>query len=233
MQLGAVRVPLVLRWFGPYAWQENNTIRRFEYPWAFDQIEDVGGPLKVLDVGAGMSGLQFTLAQAGHEVHAVDPGMKAKGRGWEVDSEFHAALSRAYRAPVKLWPTTIGEAGLPDTSFDIVLSVSTIEHFAPDDIHEFVRETRRILRPTGRIVLTIDLFIDIAPFTSQPTNTFGQNVDVRRLLNDLGAELEVGRPDELYGFEGFDPERIQSALGEYLVGELYPGLTQCLVARLT
>lgn len=231
LRLGARRIPWLLRWFGPYAWQENNTIRRFEYPWVFARIQDLGRPVSVLDVGAGMAGLQFTLAQAGHEVDAVDPGMNAKGKGSVLNPDFHAILGRAYKAPVVLWPTTIGDANLPDDSFDVVLSVSAIEHFAPDDIAEFARETRRVLRPSGLLVLTVDLFIDIEPFTSRPTNRFGRNVNVRQLLDAMHAELVDGIPEELYGFQGFDPERIQSSLGDYLVGERYPGLTQCLVAR--
>ncbi len=231
LRLGGKRVPWLLRWYGPYSWQKNNTIRRFEYPWVFEQIQDLGRPVKLLDVGAGMAGLQFTLAQAGHDVHAVDPGMNAKGKGTALDPDFHAALGRAYKAPVTLWPMTICDAGFSDNSFDVVLSVSALEHFAPDDVDQFVEEARRILRPGGLLVLTVDLFIDIKPFTSRATNRFGRNVNLRQLLDAAGAELVEGTPSELYGFAGFDPERIQSALGDYLVGEGYPGLTQCLVAR--
>ena len=229
--LGGRRIAPVIRLFGPYAWQPNNTIRKFEYPWVFEQLSRPGRPLKVLDVGAGMAGMQFTLAAAGHDVHAVDPGMAARGKGWEVDPDFHAYLGRTFRGPVTLWPATISQAGFADASFDAILSISTIEHFAPADLAEFAREARRILRPGGLLVLTIDLFVDVEPFTSREANRYGVNIDVRELLEACDAELVEGRPEELHGFEEFDPERIQSDLGEYMLGAGYPALAQCVVAR--
>jgi SAM-dependent methyltransferase len=230
--LGGRRNPLVLRYRTPYAWQTNNTIRRFEYPWVYERIQAAGRGLRILDIGAGMAGMQFTLAQAGHEVHAIDPGMSAKGRGWRLDPGFHARLSKAYSAPVTLWSTTMAGADLQEESFDVVLSVSTIEHFAPEDLVEFSREARRLLKPGGLLVLTIDLFIDVEPFTSRTSNPYGRNIDVKALLEDCGAELVEGLPAELHGFAGFDPNRIQANLSSYMVGEGYPGLTQCLVARI-
>lgn len=35
------RHPIVLRYRSPYAWQPNSTIRRFEYPWVFEQIQEL------------------------------------------------------------------------------------------------------------------------------------------------------------------------------------------------
>lgn len=220
-----------LRYCSPYAWQTNNTIRRFEYPWVFDQLEGLRRPLRVLDIGAGMAGLQFTLAQCGHEVHAVDPGMNANGKGWQLDIDFHARLARAHKAPVKLWPTTISGAEFHDDSFDVVLSVSAIEHFAENDLAEMTREVRRVVKPDGLIVLTVDLFLDVYPFTSRHSNTYGRNVDIRALLSALDADLVDGDRQELYGFSAFDPEHILTNLSVYAIGEGYPGLSQCLTAR--
>ena len=50
------------RWRGPFGWQPNNSIRVFEYPWAYHVIHHRGRGLRVLEVGGGLSGLQFVLA---------------------------------------------------------------------------------------------------------------------------------------------------------------------------
>jgi 2-polyprenyl-3-methyl-5-hydroxy-6-metoxy-1,4-benzoquinol methylase len=221
---------LRLKLAGPYAWQSNNTTRRFEYPWAFEQVRALGPKLVIADVGASLAGLQFTLAQEGHEVHAVDPGMNATGVGWEVDPTFHQLLAETYKAPVRLHPTTFDEAGFADASLDVVLSVSTIEHFGPDDLVTFAQSARRALKPGGHVVLTIDLFLDLFPFTDRERNRWGTNISVAAVVEQLGATLVVGDPSVLYGYPGFDARRVQADLGAYMIGQ-YPTLTQCLVAR--
>ncbi len=221
----------VARYLGPYAWQKNNSLRNFEYPWAYEQLAALGNRLSVVDVGAGLGGFQFSLAQAGYAVHAVDPGMAARGRGWDLDPDQHAFLSKVYDAPVTLHPTTLGGAGFMDQSVDALVSISTIEHFAPEDLAELARETRRVLRPGGHLVLTIDLFLDVAPFTTRESNEYGANFDVKRLLDEIGATLVTGDTEVLVGYSEFDPDRIQSNLSQYLIGSMYPALSQCLVAR--
>lgn len=224
------RNPLRLRLVGPYAWQKNSPARVFEYPWAHEQISKLGSQLAIADVGASLAGLQFTLAQEGHEVHAVDPGMKASGLGWNVDPTFHRLLSETYRAPVQLHPTTLEDAGFADNSLDVVLSVSTIEHFGPGELATFAEAARRVLKPGGHLVLTIDLFLDLVPFTDREENHWGRNMNVGALIDALDATLIVGERPLLYGFPEFDARKVQAGLSEYLVAE-YPALTQCVVAR--
>jgi 2-polyprenyl-3-methyl-5-hydroxy-6-metoxy-1,4-benzoquinol methylase len=224
------RSQLRLRLAGPYAWQSNNTTRAFEYPWAHEQIHGLGSKLVIADVGASLAGLQFTLAQEGYEVHAVDPGLNATGVGWEVDPTFHQLLAETYRAPVTLHPTTFDQAGFDDGSLDVVLSVSTIEHFGPEDLDAFAQSARRALKPGGHLVLTINLFLDLVPFTDRERNRWGTNMSVAALTEALGATLVVGDPKVLYGFPEFDARQVQADLGQYMIGT-YPTLTQCVVVR--
>jgi SAM-dependent methyltransferase len=214
----------------PYGWQHNNTTRAFEYPWAYEQVDRLGAGRTVVDLGGSMTGIQFSLAAAGHHVVNVDPGMAARGKGWPLDAEGHGRLSECYRAPVTLVPETLPKARLEENSVDVLLSISTLEHLTPSDLDELVAEVPRILRPGGHAVLTVDLFLDLEPFTARKHNEYGVNIDVSRLLETLGLELELGNRGELNGFPEFDPDRVQSALGSYLIG-VYPVLAQCLVAR--
>lgn len=227
-RLGHSRLRLLLA--GPYAWQSNNSTRAFEYPWAHEQIQRLGRKLVIADVGASLAGLQFTLAREGHEVHAVDPGLNASGLGWQVDPAFHQQLAETYRAPVQLHPTTFQEAGFAQDSLDVVLSVSTIEHFGPDELQAFADSARRALKPGGHLVLTIDLFLDLVPFTDREQNRWGTNMSVAALIETLGATLVVGEREVLYGFPEFDARRVQADLSNYMIGA-YPTLTQCVVAR--
>jgi SAM-dependent methyltransferase len=224
------RTTLGIRRCGPFAWQWNSSLREFEYPWAFERIQSRGRPLTVVEIGGGMSGMQWVLARAGHRVVNVDPGLAARGKGWELSAERHDQISRALRAPVELAPVTLGEAGLEDASADVLLSISTIEHFAQADLAEFAEHARRILRPGGIAVLTIDLFLDLTPFTAETRNRYGTNVNVRELLESCGLALVDGRPQETYGFPDFDHRSVQADLGRLFVGT-YPALSQCIVAE--
>jgi hypothetical protein len=228
-RLGRNRLSAI--YIGPYGWQLNSSTRTFEYPWVYEQISSIGRPLAIADVGASHAGMQFTLAAAGHGVHAVDPGLNAHGTGWSLDPAFHALLQRTYRAPVELHPCGLEDAAIGDGSLDILLSISAIEHFSDEDLDAFITAGRSLLRRDGQVVLTIDLFLDLAPFTSRKRNPLGTNVDVRAIVDGLGADLLTGEPSELLGYPEFDADRIQSNLSQYFVGSgMYPTLVQCLVA---
>ena len=225
-----------MRYLGPFAFQPNNSTRQFEYPWAYSKIVEHADAnrrrLRVVDVGGSLGGLQWVLAREGHEVINVDPGLSARGLGWDVDPGSHRALSRAFHAPVRLIPTTLGAAGIEAESVDVVLSVSTIEHFAEPDRAEFATHAARILRPNGIAVLTIDLFLDVRPFAPAERNQYGTNVDVYALLAQSGFALRDGRRSELLGFPEFSAPTVLEHLSRYLIGAQYPALAQCVVAQI-
>lgn len=223
---------LAARWRGPFAWQPNNDTRSFEYPWIHEQISARGKALRILEIGGGLSGLQFVLASEGHRVVNVDPGLEAKGKGWALDPNLHRRLARTYGAPVALEPTTIERATLKANSFDVILSVSALEHFAAEDLEAFSDAVPRLLQPSGVVILTVDLFVDLLPFSTRPSNAFGTNINLQTLLSRAGLKLIYGDPAELHGFPGFDARKILERLPEYLLGTGYPSLTQCVVAEL-
>jgi 2-polyprenyl-3-methyl-5-hydroxy-6-metoxy-1,4-benzoquinol methylase len=230
------RRAMAMRYLGPFAYQPNNSTRQFEYPWAYSEIAEhcaaTGGrALRVVDIGGSLGGLQWVLARDGHDVVNVDPGLEARGVGWDVNAASHDALSHAFRAPVRLIPSTLANANLEAESADVLLSVSTLEHFAPSDLAEFATHAARILRPDGIAVLTIDLFLDVRPFAPADHNEYGTNVDVHALLAHSGLTLHEGRRTELFGFPEFSAPVVLEHLSSYLIGVQYPALAQCLVAR--
>jgi len=80
-------------------------------------------------------------------------------------------------------------------------------------------------------VLTVDLFLDIDPFTSIKSNKYGSNINIRDLVSCRPFKVLVGQEKELFGFDDFNPNNILDTKNDWLVGEGYPAMVQCLVLR--
>jgi hypothetical protein len=222
---------LTLRYVGEYAHQWNNDTRVFEYPYAFEKIVEHAGPgAHLLELGGGLSGLQFTLARTGRRVVNVDPG---PARGWPLDVDLHRRIGRALRAPVELHPDVLSTYRPAGRSPDLVYSVSALEHFSPSDLTETSSMLRCLLAPGAVVVMTADLFPDLSPFTARTSNESGTNIDLASFLSDAGLTIVEGDQAELCGFPEFSPERILERLQELYLGRPYPALIQCVVARRT
>jgi SAM-dependent methyltransferase len=219
------------RWRGPFVHQWNTSTRAYEYPWVYHQLLNVGAQ-RVLEIGGALSGMQFVLARDGREVHNVDPFLDYGSGQYDVDpSREHAALNRAFRTDVTLHRSTLTEASL-EGRFDAAICVSTIEHLEADQIVKTLEAVRRLLVPGGLVVVTVDLFLNIAPFTEVETNRWGRNVAISWLQELLGADLVEGTPEELYGFKEFSPTDVLAELERYLMGSDYPQLAQLASFRL-
>lgn len=223
------RLPLELRvmLFGPFSVQTNNTLRAFEYPWAYEAGE-LREDLSVLEIGGGLSGFQFVLDRIGCRVVNVDPGMEAHGRGWPCDGTTFQRLNRALGTRVELRNTTVTGAELEPDTYDRAFSISVLEHLPKEEIAQACRAVYRSLRPGGRFVVTTDLFLDTEPFSDRPSNVYGKNVSLAWLTGLAPFRLETGDKSELYGFSEFDHRRVMANLSDYLIGS-YPVLAQCFV----
>ena len=215
--------------YGPFGIQPNTTNRKFEYPWAF-HVRPIWQGMRVLEIGGGLSGFQFVLSRQGCSVVNVDPGTDAAGVGWPCDEATIACMNRKFGTDITLRNTTVDNADLTADTFDRAFSISVIEHLPPADIENVMAHVYRVLKPGGDFILTVDLFLDIAPFTSQTNNCYGTNIDLHWLTKLAPFECVMGSSDELYGFPEFDQYKILSEAGQFLRGD-YPVLVQCLVLR--
>jgi SAM-dependent methyltransferase len=213
---------------GPFAFQQNNSTRQFEYPWVYDQI-DHRRSSSLADVGAGLTGMQFVLSRGGHVVYSVDPGHANKAYAWGSMKVDMAQLNSAFHASVRPLGLPLEEADFAPGSLDYVLCLSTIEHLGEAAAIRLIQAAARVLRPGGRMICTVDLFLNLEPWTQRTTNRWGSNLNVADLISaEPNFSLVVGDRAQLLGFPEFNPSQILESLADYLVGD-YPCLAQCFV----
>jgi SAM-dependent methyltransferase len=212
---------------GPFGLQANNQTRFVEYPWAFHAVPLRPG-MTAVEIGGGLSGFQFVLARTGLHVINVDPGEGATGVGWRCDRASIDRLNRAFRTRVALENCTLEAAALPAASADLVFSISAIEHIPERELPSLMVEVARILKPGGSVVMTVDLFLDLAPFSDRVENVWGWNVDLRALVESSGLDLTFGDESELNGYPSFSARAILAKLSELYYGD-YPACSQLLV----
>ncbi len=130
--------------------------RDFEYDFAYRNV--VGEKVTVLDIGGADSLLPLQFAKRGFQVTVFD---------YRNYQEKHTNLNRIQGDFL--------ENFLPDSSFDYVVMISTIEHIgfgsygAPvyeDGDLSVMTEAKRVLKPEGKIVLTF-------PFASKEHHVVG------------------------------------------------------------
>lgn len=215
---------------GPFAVQPNTSTRSYEYPWAYSQLAELG-PSRVLEIGGALSGLQFVMAKAGHEVHSVDPFFDYGAGAYDIDPLGQiAVLNRAFGTDVVLHRTTLPDADLAGT-FGAILCISTLEHLSPADAEATLRAAKKLLAPGGLMILTVDLFLNLVPFCERTSNVWGTNASVAWMDEILGYEMVSGNRDELYGYPEFSTERVLSRLEDFAIGANYPQLAQLVTFR--
>lgn len=225
----ALPLPALAKLRGPFGFQANNTSRAFEYPWAFTVVPIRRGE-SVVEIGGGLSGFQFCLDKAGCTVLNVDPDREGAGAALPLSAETFQTLNRAFGTHVRHLPTTLAQAGIPPNSQNRIVSISVIEHLADSEIEEIMETAFVILKPSGLFIMTIDLFLNLRPFTKREANEYGRNRDVRALISLQPWEITFGNRHELYGFDEFSADSVLSNLEQFLIGS-YPVLTQCLVLK--
>ncbi len=178
-----------MRMIGPFGFQENSGTRKGEYPWCY-YATNLRPGMEVVEIGPGASGFQFALSQAGVRVTSVDPVINPhESVDWVFSEKEFQKLKRALRADVHFIRQYLQDAGLSSNTYDRVFSISVIEHIPGEEAIQLLKEAARILKPRGFFIATIDLFLDLIPFTLKTSNVYGANVSVSELVVHQGWTL--------------------------------------------
>lgn len=129
-------------------------IRKQEYSFAarhFTALEQSDASLRVLDVGCGVVPLCNWISRRGHHVSAIEPDKEV------IDFLTANQLNSFYGSQVEYRHAPCERLPFPDATFDVITCVSVLEHMVPgNDIVAFW-EMARVLKPQGRLVLTLDV----------------------------------------------------------------------------
>ncbi|MFF5784658.1 class I SAM-dependent methyltransferase [Streptomyces sp. NPDC012693] len=150
----------------------------------YRHVLDAAGPLTgrhLLEVGCGL-GVGCALAVREYRPEHVT-GMDIHPQQLDRARNANAALLDA--SPPRLRFVRGAAEGMPfdDAAFDRVHSVEAAQHF--DDLAAFARETARVLRPGGRVV--------VASFFT-PDDDPGHGTRLADLLDSFADGLDIARP---------------------------------------
>lgn len=216
---------------GPFAFQRNSRTRTYEYPWCFHATLLLPG-MRVVEIGPGASGFQFVLAQEGLQVTSIDPLVNPSEKvDWMFSTEEFQRLNAAFGHKVEFIRDTIEDAQLPADSYDRVFAVSALEHIPEKKVLSILQEVRRILKPGGLFIATVDLFLDCFPFGDQMENQYGRNISIRKVVEASGLVLTAGLRSQLCGYPEFDPGQIAKNKDDFLVAQQV--MSQCFVLEKT
>lgn len=186
--------------------------RVLEYPWIAATATRLLEPgATVLDVGAGVSPIPLHLDAIGFEVTTVDPStIDRAGQDIATWNEWGYLDYGTISPRVRSFNTTMDE--LAETmTFDMIYSVSVIEHLTAATRRALLVEAHRRLLPGGHLLLTVDITSGSPQLwnmnageivdTTEPHGTFCDLLEEIRSagfeLLDVGAERDLGLHVEL------------------------------------
>lgn len=136
-------------------------VRRTEYPWAISQAR-LDRPMKILDIGSGVSLLPIYLATKGHEVLSIDNDDILMNR-------VSPLLAKWCDTNVRYSEGDVVKLEFEDCMFDRVFCISVLEHLEEEKVNGkyvnyrklnldvlAISEMLRVLKPDGLLVMTFD-----------------------------------------------------------------------------
>lgn len=169
--------------------------RRLEYSFVLDILLRNAQPNSMfLDAGSGVTPFAHAMAKCGFRANACDFDVR--------DIEALVALDpeRIYGSPVRYSVQDLTHMGYADDTFEAISCVSVLEHIAPPNDQLAIGELKRILRPGGTLVITVDFLPASAEPNRQRFTYFArrltqllQDGDITQLYQAVGRKLSAKR----------------------------------------
>lgn len=166
-------------------------IRQLEYSYVIQKIQDYIQPgFCLLDAGCGVSPIPFLWKDSGAEVTAVDLSKESIELMTALD---HDSYFGSTGTPAKFVQANLVKLPFADSSFDVIESISVLEHLAYPDYLAALSDLYRVLKPNGLLVCTCDLNAGSAK--KMGSNGAFSAEDIRRFLSCFKDELTADCAD--------------------------------------
>jgi 2-polyprenyl-3-methyl-5-hydroxy-6-metoxy-1,4-benzoquinol methylase len=173
--------------------------RLFEYPWVLHQILRMKNAERIADIGTGISPLPLVLAKRGMHVYTFDNSQLKLT--WDVPTKWSTwgYLDYSHRsANIKSYNKYFSAQLVPDIKYDVIYSVSVVEHMPRSARINIWSEAAKALSKNGRMVFTIDLerysnniWNRCQGRIVEPYGIHGKISDVYQELQDAGFVVEM------------------------------------------
>lgn len=141
-----------------FGWFTKHLPRSIEYPWIIHELGNVRYK-KILDIGAGVSPIPIYLAEQGAQVITVDPHSNIRKIGVNQKSwtEWGFLDYSQINSSIKSFNKTIESMTFQNEFFDVIYSISVIEHVPTLIRQEIWKFVSKWIKSGGKLFLTIDL----------------------------------------------------------------------------
>jgi 2-polyprenyl-3-methyl-5-hydroxy-6-metoxy-1,4-benzoquinol methylase len=165
-------------------------IRTHEYPWFANHIPDCAGK-RVLDVGAGVCCLPFYLAERGAHVTTVDShAVRRIGQPPETWNEWGFLDYSAFDPRIRSMNVDMRDVD-DGEKYDIVYSVSVLEHMPATVRRDVIAKVSCLLRPQGRLLLSVDMIPGTDLLWNYSEGRVVEDTETHGNLNDIKSELSA------------------------------------------
>ena len=166
-----------------------------------EEVGRLGEDTEALSVGAGDERIAFWLANRIGRVVATDVYGEGAFSGNEADPSMledpraHAPFPYREDHLEVLWMDA-RELKFPTGSFDVVFTLSSIEHFgSPADIASSASEIGRVLKPGGHAIIVTECFVKHHPLDTAPAEVAKRVLSLNRKMPGAGLHHRVALAD--------------------------------------